>query len=238
MLAGISADYYTRLEQGRGHRPSEQVLAALARALGLDADATAHLYYLGRALPSVAARDARRGEGVSVELRDLLDAWTATPAIIHGRWLDILASNALARALTPLAEPGTNLLRSVFLDPDARDRYADPESTCAAAVAYLRRNVGGDVGDPELMALIDELSLASEEFRRLWAQHDVLSAQMGDSDFVHPVVGVMRLRYQTFAVEGADRLTLLVVHTTPGGPDAETLARLAEQVTPAGGLDA
>jgi transcriptional regulator with XRE-family HTH domain len=238
MLAGLSADYYTRLEQGRGHRPSEQVLGALARALGLDADATAHLFFLGRAVPSAATRDAGRGEGVPAELRDLLEAWTATPAIIHGRLLDILASNALARALTPLAEPGTNLLRSVFLDPDARNRYADPASTSAAAVAYLRGNVGGDAGDPELTALVDELSLASEEFRRLWAQHDVLSAQMGDSDFVHPVVGVMRLRYQTFAVEGADRLTLLVVHTAPGSQDAAALERLAEQVTPAARLHA
>jgi transcriptional regulator with XRE-family HTH domain len=227
MLAGLSVDYYTRLEQGRGHRPSERVLEALARALDLDADATAHLFVLGRAVPSVAPPDPTGREDVAPELRDLLDSWTTTPALIHGRWLDVLASNPLARALTPLSEPGTNMLRAVFLDPDARDRYADPESTCASAAAYLRGNVGGDVDDPRLTALVGELSQASEDFRRLWAQHDVQSVQAGDSRFFHPVVGTMRLRYQTFRVDGADRQTLMVVHTAPGTPDAQALARLA-----------
>jgi transcriptional regulator with XRE-family HTH domain len=227
MLAGLSVDYYTRLEQGRGHRPSEQVLEALARALRLDADATAHLFLLGRAVPSVAVASSPHRELVSPELCELLDAWTATPALIHGRWLDVLASNPLARALTPLSEPGTNMLRSVFLDTDVRGRYADPEFTSASAVAYLRRNVGGDGDDPQLNALIHELSMASEDFRRLWAQHDVQSFQAGDSRFMHPVVGTMRLRYQTFAVEGAGRQTLLVVHTAPRSRDAQALTRLA-----------
>jgi transcriptional regulator with XRE-family HTH domain len=226
-LAGLSADYYTRLEQGRGHRPSENVLKALARALQLDADATAHLFFLGRAVPSVASSDPTRDEGAPPQLRDLLESWTTTPALIHGRWLDVLASNALARALTPLSEPGTNMPRAVFLEPDVRERYADPASTWASAVAYLRGNVGGAADDPRLNALIRELSLASEDFRRLWAQHDVKSAQAGDSRFFHPVVGTLRLRYQTFAVEGTDRLTLMVVHTDPGSPDAQALARLA-----------
>lgn len=234
MLAGLSADYYTRLEQGRGHRPSEKVLEALAQALRLDAAATAHLFRLGRTVPSVASPDPTRQEGVPAELRDLLDTWTTTPALIHGRWLDVLASNPLARALTPLAEPGTNMLRSVFLDPDARERYSDPESTGASAVASLRGNVGGDPDDLQLNALVRELSLASQDFRRLWAQHDVQSVQAGDSRFFHPVVGTMRLRYQTFAVEGADRQTLMVVHADPGSPDAQALTRLA---TLTAGLD-
>jgi transcriptional regulator with XRE-family HTH domain len=236
MLAGLSVDYYTRLEQGRGHRPSEKVLEALARALRLDADATAHLFSLGRAVRSVAPPDATQQERVAPELCDLLDAWSATPALIHGRCLDVLASNALARALTPLSEPGTNIVRAVFLDPDARSRYGDPQGIAASAVAYLRGNVRGDAGDPRLTALVEELSLASEEFRGLWAQHDVTSFQSGDSRFFHPVVGTMRLRYQTFAVEGADRQTLMVVSTAPGSRDAELLAQLAALSTEGDGL--
>ena len=161
------------------------------------------------------------------ELRDLLDGWTTTPALIHGRWLDVLASNALGCALTPLAEPGSNILRSVFLNADVRERYADPQWVMASAVAYLRASVRGDGDDPHLTDLVRELSQASEAFRRLWERHDVQSAMSGDTRFFHPVVGVMRLRYQTFAVEGTDRQTLLVVHAAPGSRDAHALARLA-----------
>jgi transcriptional regulator with XRE-family HTH domain len=226
MLAGLSADYYTRLEQGRDHRPSEKVLAALAQALQLDADATAHLFRLAGAVPAVASPDPARQEAVAPELRDLLDAWTTTPALIHGRWLDVLASNPLARALTPLSEPGTNMLRSVFLNPDVRERYADPDWASATVVAYLRANVG-DADNPELNRLVEELSLASEAFRRLWVQHDVQSALSGAAPLLHPVVGEINLRYQTFTVDGADRQTLMVVHTAPSSPDAQALARLA-----------
>ena len=227
MLAGLSADYYTRLEQGRDYRPSQAVLTALAEALQLDADATAHLFRLGGAAPSDASPDTAPRAGVAPELRDLLDAWTTTPALIHGRWMDVLASNPLARALTPLSEPGTNMLRSVFLNPDVRARYVDPDWASATVVAYLRASVGDDAGSPELNHLVGELSLASEAFRKLWAQHDVQSALSGNAPLVHPVVGEMNLNYQTFTVDGADRQTLMVVHTAPGSPDAQALARLA-----------
>jgi hypothetical protein len=126
-----------------------------------------------------------------------------------------------------LAEPGTNMLRSVFLKPDLRERYADPEWVLATAVAFLRANVGGDADDPDLNDLVAELSLASEDFRRLWARHDVQSVLSGDTLFLHPVVGAMRLRDQTFAVHGADQQTLLVVHTAPRSEDERALTRLA-----------
>ena len=164
-------------------------------------------------------------------MRDLLDAWTTTPALIHGRWLDVLASNRLARALTPLAEPGTNMLRSVFLNPEVRERYADPDWASATVVAYLRASVGDDAANPELNRLVEELSPASEAFRRLWAQHDVRSVLSGDAPLLHPVVGEINFWYQTFTVDGADRQTLMVVHTTPGSPDAQALARLAATLT-------
>ena len=227
MLAGLSADYYTRLEQGRDHRPSPKVLAALARALQLDADATAHLFRLAGAAESDASPDPAPHAGVAPELRDLVDAWTATPALIHGRWLDVLASNRLARALTPLSEPGTNMLHSVFLNPEVRAHYVDPDWASATVVAYLRASVGDDAGNPALNRLVGELSLTSEAFRRLWAQHDVQSALSGNAPLLHPLVGEMDLRYQTFTVDGADRQTLMVVHAAPGSPDAQALARLA-----------
>ncbi|MBV8956329.1 MAG: helix-turn-helix domain-containing protein [Solirubrobacterales bacterium] len=229
MLAGISADYYMRLEQGRDHRPSEQVLEALARALTLDDDAADHLIALGRPAPPVRQTCRAAVEAVDPVLQDLLDAWTTVPALILGPRQGVLASNALARALTPLSIPGTNMLRAVFLDPDVRGRYGDIESVCAAAVANFRAGVGGDVEDADVKALVDELSRESTHFARLWGQHDVLSAPSGEEPFVHPAVGPMRLRYRTFAIGATNTITLLVVIAAPDS--RETLARLARMAT-------
>jgi transcriptional regulator with XRE-family HTH domain len=227
MLAGISAGYYMRLEQGRGHRPSEQVLEALARALRLDDDATAHLFSLGRTAPHVARPELAGDQAVGSDLQHLLDSWTATPAFIHDRRLVVLASNALARALTPLSEPGTNLLRSWFLDPEDRKRYDDVEFVLTQAVAYFRATVGSHPDDPYLQNLIDELSHDSEDFRRIWARHDVQLGLSGEGPlYHHPALGALRLRYQTFALTGTEGLTLYVVSAAPGSRDAQALALL------------
>jgi len=225
MLAGISPDYYMRLEQGRDHRPSEQVLGAVARALRLDDDATDHLVTLGRLGPAAGQTSPTAPEAVDPGLQDLLDAWTTTPALVYGPRLDVLASNAVARALTPVSIPGTNMLRAVFLDPDVRGRYGDIEFTDAEAVANFRAAAGSDLEDPGVKALVDEVSRKSTKFARLWAQQDVLSALSGEQLFIHPVVGTMQLRYRTFAVGATNTLTLLVAFAAPGSRDA--LARLA-----------
>ena len=230
-LAGVSADYIMRLEQGRDYRPSEKVLEALARALQLDADATDHLFALSRlAAPAARPRDLA-GERVRPEVQALLDGWS-TPAFIHGRHLDVLASNAAARALTRVAQPGTNMLRSMFLIKEEYERYEDLEFTLARTVAYFRATVASDLDDPYLKDLVEELSLKSDDFRRLWANHDVLSAVSGSDLYLHPAVGWMRLSFQTFAVGGTDRQTLFATTAAPGSRDAQALARIADLARP------
>ena len=225
-LAGLSADYYTRLEQGRDYRPSVKVLEALARALRLDDDATDHLFALGRLASPAARPRVHAEERVRPEVQALIDGW-GTPAFIHGRHLDVLASNAAARALTRVAEPGTNMLRSMFLLTEEYERYEDLEFTLARTVAYFRASVGSDLDDPHLKDLIEELSLKSDEFRRLWADHDVRSFVAGSDLYLHPAVGWMRLSFQTFAVGGTDRQTLFATTAAPGTRDAQALAQLA-----------
>ncbi len=222
MLAGISADYYTRLEQGRNHRPSENVLQALARALHLDDDATEHLFSLSRPASPRAQHRPPAGQRVRPEVQALLDG-LSTPAFIHGRHLDVLAANAPARALTSVAEPGTNMLRSFFLGKEQHARSEVPELTLTWAIAYFRAAVGSDLDDPYVKGLVEELSLKSDDFRRLWAKRDAQTALTGEDFYFHPAVGVMRLSFQTFAVGGTDRQTLFAVSATPGSRDAEVL---------------
>jgi len=232
MLAGISADYYIRLEQGRDRRPSRQVLEAVARALRLDHDATNHLMALGLA---VQHNSPPRAGPVDPVLQEVLDAWTTVPALIHGTHRDVLASNTLARALTPLAIPGTNMLRAVFLDPDVRGRYADIEAVCADAVANFRALSGSDLNDSGVTTLVDELSRKSDQFARLWRRHDVVSVLSGEQSFVHPEVGPMRLQYRTFAIGAASPMTLMAVIAAPGSREAlARLVRIAPELDPQG----
>src|SRR6201996_2705679 len=168
MLAGVSADYYIRLEQGRDQHPSPQVLDALARALQLDEDATAHLHGLARPRPRRRARRPRP-ERVPAGIAGLIDSWETTPAYVQGRYFDVLAVNALAAALAPFYTAGANLLRAAFLDPRVRDMHPGWEHTTESMVAGLRATIGPETDDPQLNELIGELSIRSDRFRGLWA---------------------------------------------------------------------
>jgi transcriptional regulator with XRE-family HTH domain len=227
MLAGVSADYYVRLEQGRDQHPSEQVLDALARALRLDDDATAHLHELARPAPRRRRRSAARPERVRAGVIELIQSWPLTPAFVLGRRMDVLASNALARALQRTCASGGNMVRAVFLDPSARAMYPDLDEIARDTVAGLRASVGPDLDDPRLTELVGELSLKSEEFRRLWARHDVREKTDGRKRMIHPQVGELDLAYETFAISGADGQALVTYHAAPGSRSAQALALLS-----------
>ena len=230
LLAGVSADYYVRLEQGRDHRPSEQILDALARALLLDDDAIAYMYKLARPSPQPATTSPTE-DTLGPELQQLLDAWAATPALLQNRRMDTLASNALAQALAPALRPGANSLRALFLDPALQACYENLPLVRDRAVAYLRAKVGDELDDPALTDLLEELD-GSPDFRELWARHDVLGiGATGDTGFRHPELGTINLRYWTLSVRGAEGLTLLVYSAAPGSRDAEALATLATLAT-------
>lgn len=227
MLAGISTEYYTRLEQGRDQHPSAQVLEAVARALGLDDDGRAHLYLLASPKP-VRNRAARRVERVSPSVQQLLDSWTDTPAYVHGPHLDVIASNTLARALSPMFEPGMNVLRSTFLDSEVHDLLPDWETKVVTLVAALRAMVGPDVEDLRLTELVGELSVKSTVFARLWSSHEV-RPQSGDGvHFMHHhAVGELQLTYDKFAVASAEGQALVIYHADAGSGTAQALRLLS-----------
>jgi transcriptional regulator with XRE-family HTH domain len=227
LLAGISTEYYTRLEQGSDHHPSAQVLDAIARALRLDADATAHLHEL--ATPSTARRRrGRRPERVTPSVRRLLDSWPANPAFVTGRFLDVLAANPLMTALSPMYTPGRNILRAAFLDSAVDELFCDAEVPLQNIVSALRASAGSDLDDPQLTDLIGELSLKSADFRRLWARHDVKPhAGTGTHHMQHPQVGELELHYDKFHLAGADRQLLTVYQAQPGSRSEQALSLLA-----------
>ncbi|MFI6072779.1 helix-turn-helix domain-containing protein [Actinoplanes sp. NPDC051343] len=223
MLAGISTEYYTRLEQGRDRRPSPQVLDAVARALGLDDDATAHLHALGT--PEAPRR--RRAERVRPGVQQLLDAWTGTPAYVQSPLQDVLAANRLAMLLSPVFRPGGNILRSVLLDPEVQKLLPDWPQRVGSLIAALRAMVGPDVDDPRLTDLVGELSVKSDVFRRLWPRHDARPHPGGGKHHMrHPIAGDLELFYEKFAVTGSDGQLLVVYRAAPGSPTEDALALL------------
>ena len=221
MLAGISADYYLRLERGRDVHPSVQVLQALARVLQLDDVEREYLLSLGTPRPRRPRRT--RPERVAERLHHLLAA-LELPAFVEGRAFDVLASNALAVALSPRLRPGENRLRSLFLDPEEQAFHENWAQAAESFVAALRSSVGDDVDDPRFVELVGELSLSSERFRSLWARHDVRILEGGMALVDHPVVGPLRLYRDKLPV---DDVILVVYYAEKGSESDEKLRTLA-----------
>jgi transcriptional regulator with XRE-family HTH domain len=222
MLAGISAEYYLRLEQGRDRHPSAQVLAALARVLQLDAEATSYLVELAQQKPR---HRPRRRERVPPGVELLLQTINVAAFVVN-KYRDVLAANRLAEALSPLMAPGANRLIALFTDPAARDYHPDWEQGTAVMVAQLRAEAGADIDDPRLSALVGELSLKSERFRKLWARHDIRRGESALGVIRHPRVGDLRLRREKFVIAGTDGLILVMYHADPGSRSADALAML------------
>ncbi|SCE52093.1 Helix-turn-helix domain-containing protein, partial [Streptomyces sp. DvalAA-14] len=227
LLAGISAEYYLRLEQGRDRHPSEQVLESIARALLLDADAETYLHQLARPPRAATGRRAGRPERVGEGVRGLIGSWTTTPAFVHGRSMTILAANPIAVALSPSFAPGVNTLRAAFVEPEMRVFHRDWDAMTAKAVAYLRSQAGAAAHDPALLELIGELGRHSERFRTLWARQDVRQKTSGTSRMLHPQVGPLELRYEKLAVPGSPGQMLITYHAEPDSESAERLQLLA-----------
>ncbi|MER8073281.1 helix-turn-helix transcriptional regulator [Streptomyces sp. NPDC094034] len=224
VLAGVNADYYTRLEQGRERHPSASVVDALARALRLDADARAHLHQLAGTAPF--QRPIATTDRVDPALRVLLDGYPGTPAFVIGPSLDILAANALAEALYSPFDPMDNLARMVFLAPAGRPFHPRWDQTAETVVGHLRQTYGIDPGSPRLRELVAELSAQSLDFVRLWNTHMVRGKTRENKHFRHPDVGTVTLTYHAFDVRDAPGQQLIIYHAEPGSPSAEALSLL------------
>ncbi|WAB84601.1 helix-turn-helix transcriptional regulator [Microcella daejeonensis] len=224
MLAGVSVDYYARLEQGREDNPSASVLNALSRALGLTVDAHEHLFRLAGATPLAAAAPAP--SRVDPSLHRLLDAWPETPAFIINRRLDLLAINPLARALySPFAEID-NLARMVFLDPAGPTFFDDWNRSAEASVANLRLAMGFDPHDSATLSLLEELRL-SPHFAALWRKNDPRGKTHETKVFHHPDIGHLALEFNAFDVHGAPGQQLIVYRAEPGSASDRALRLLA-----------
>lgn len=234
-LAGVSCDYYTRLEQGRHKRPSETVLYALAEALQLDDLATRHLLDLARAIAAPQRRLPKPSvQRVRPSLHRLLDTFTEHPAFIRGRRTDVLAMNKLAALLLTdfPAKPARdrNLLRWALLDEEARQRYVDWEKVVSSMVGTLRLDAGRHPDDPLLAQLVGDLSVRSEQFRRWWADHRVVERRDGIKRLDHPLVGRIDVFYEALEVTGEEDQTLFVYSTDPGSESESKLRVLADRI--------
>jgi transcriptional regulator with XRE-family HTH domain len=230
-LAGVSVDYYSRLEQGRHLNVSDEVLDAVARALRLDETERTYLFQVARANPRRARRRApARVQRVRPGVRRLLETLDdVTPAFVFGRRMDVLASNRLARALMTdfeaLPPRDRNMLRYTFLDESTRDLYVDWEEVARENVAVLRLDAGRHPDDPLLAELVGELAVKSQEFRRWWADHNVRERSHGTKRYHHPLVGELTLDYECVALPG-DPDQILCVYTSEPGSASETALRL------------
>ncbi len=224
LLAGISAEYYVRLERGRDRHPSAPVVEALARVLELDAESTAYLASLAAPAPRPARAPRSGPEQVSPQVRRLLAAMSGVPAFVLGRRMDVLAHNALCARLCPVPD---NVVRHAFLDPQARTVYPDWNEVAAETVAALRALAAAAPDDPQLAALVGELSLTSPEFRGFWARHEVHAKSTGTKRIRSERVGEVTVSWEALTVASAPGQQIVAYFAEPGTPSAAAIDRLA-----------
>jgi len=232
LLAGVSIDYYVRMERGNLTGASDSVLEGVASALQLDEAERAHLFDLARAAQPAAPRLRRtKASGVTDGIQQILDAITDAPAWVRNARHDMLAANRLARALYApvLADPRrpANNARFVYLDPAARDFFDDWERAADDIAAMLRSEAGSNPHDKQLIELIGELSTRSEDFRTRWAAHNVRFHRTGHKRIRHPVVGTLDLNFEAMEFPAHPSLTLLAYTAAAGTPTADSLRMLA-----------
>jgi len=232
-LAGVSVEYYSRLERGNLAGVSAEVLDALSRALELDDAERAHLRDLATAASArPPTRKRAAPQHVRTSVQTTLDAITAAPAVVNNGRGDVVAANALARALysdmfvEPTQRP-VNHARFVFLDPRATVFYRDWTRAADETVAMLRTEAGRDPYDRALSDLVGELSTRSEEFRTRWAAHNVRQHYTGTKRIRHPAIGDIDLTYEAFDISADAGLTLLVYTAQPGSAHQDALSLLA-----------
>lgn len=233
--AGVSADYYVRLEQGRAENVSQEILDAVSEVLGLDEAERDHLTRLAK--PVRRRRQRRTTQRVRPALQQLIDAMDGVPAFILGHRMDALAWNRLAAALIvdfgALPAKERNMPRRVFLDEAARDFYPEWDAVAAESVDYLRLYAGRYPDDPELAELVGELSIHSPEFRALWARHGVRDKCYGTKVMRHPVVGELALQYESLELAGDADQVLVTYSAAPGSDSEAALRLLASWASPA-----
>lgn len=232
LLAGVSVDYYTRVERGNIDGVSDSVLEALARALQLDEAERAHLFDLARAAqPSAPARRRPAKQRVRPGVQRILDAMTGAPAFVRNGRMDLLAANRLGRALYAdhFASPAqpANSARYIFLDPRAQAFYRDWDRVASDAVSILRTEAGRSPYDRGLTDLVGELSTRSDLFRTLWAKHNVRFHDTGTKRLQHPVVGALDLTYETMQLTADAGLMLFAYSAEPGTRSEQALDLLA-----------
>lgn len=229
-LAGVSVAYYTRLEQGNGRNVSAEVLDAIARALRLTGAEHAHLTHLAKPKQH-KKRPSTRPQQVRVALRELIDTFDSVPAYVVGRRSEILVWNRMAAAVfgdwAEMPAQERNWARMVFLKPEYRDLFVEWDQKAYDIVSFLRMDAGCHPDDPRLSALVGELSVKSEEFRRLWATHDVKEKNHGVKRLRHPLVGELNLSFESFRLLDDDEQSMVTYHAEPGSPSAEALRLLA-----------
>jgi len=223
-LAGISTEYYVKLEQGQVASPTAQVLDSLGRALKLDRPACLYLHALARGAVVDHAPTARPGAGPA---RWLIDSWPMTPAMILDHNLDILAINPLMSRLVAGYRVGGNSLESLLLDPDLRALHVDWEGLSSRSIALLRSKIGLHPGHVRARQLVERLMKDSPRFRELWVRHDIEGITGGTHPMEHPVVGALSLHYAHFPIAGTDDQSVFLYYAEPGSSTEEALARLA-----------